>query len=50
VEEVVNAEATVSGSAVYAVPMNDFEELHQQLTLVHQVCSSSILISAHVYG
>jgi hypothetical protein len=50
VEEVVNVEATVNMSPLYDVPSNDFEELHRQLALVHQVCSSSILISAHVYA
>jgi membrane protein involved in colicin uptake len=52
VAEVVNVEnagtiTTIGGSAMYAVPSGDFEELHRQLGIVHQVCLFSF--SAHVY-
>jgi hypothetical protein len=48
VAEVVNVEnagttTTIAGSAVYAIPLGDFRELHQQLDIVHQVCLASIL-------
>ena len=55
VSEVVNMETAGTMAAagwlrMFAMPSNGFEELHRQLSVVHQVCTFSLLLSAHVYA